>query len=695
MRHHDFVIVGAGAAGLQSATLLRSANCSYVLLEAQRHTHPPTHTHTQAFCLEHGVTVNTDVQSYLTSLQAGAEAGLFFSRYPRNRRLISANRPNNGRGKSTEWALRHDWHSLLSAEQSFPEFSSSWYPDADDLVRYLHSIARGLDVVYNASVTSTARRADGSHVVKTADGRAWSGDHIIVATGYRHREIPACLRAPSRFRVFTYETFPAEELRAARPGEAPEFCRGKAAFVFGSGNSAFETADLLSACAHSTNLVYKHRPRFSFLTHYVGDVRVHNAGILDRYQLKSLGQLTGMRDRFLIDQGPDGAGQMPWPGSFRETLERSRGWRREQGPPEPPVRREEGACASPYHEFYRDSPADPIRPERVAIFAGGFTTQRPGLVPAGDGVGRGKFPPVGPFWEDLRTAGKLYAGVLMHSVDYRQSAGGFIHGFRYLIRAQIRYLQQRSFGVPWPRRRFGGFEAALEHGLGRVQDASGLYQMNGILVDVVLLAADGSATYLEEVPKPWIADALGGLPSSSAAAAITIELDYSDRGVWSEELLWNVSKANRHPALFLHPIATSWAAGWRPLSSFHVPEDFDGEWTSADLVLEVVFAMYKAREALRLEELPAGGGPQGATPTGELEDRAFRSMVSGSARAWRLLCRGRSGKRLERCEAHYEATLSSIARQLEASQRSVAPEVGGGGAAAAAPAEPSEVCGEQ
>ena len=34
-------------------------------------------------------------------------------------------------------------------------------------------------------------------------------------------------------------------------------------------------------------LVYKHSPRLAHLTHYVGDVRTTNLGLLDRYLLKA------------------------------------------------------------------------------------------------------------------------------------------------------------------------------------------------------------------------------------------------------------------------------------------------------------------------------------------------------------------------------------------------------------------------
>merc|ERR1712012_1494450 len=99
-----------------------------------------------------------------------------------------------------------------------------------------------------------------------------------------------------------------------------------------------------------------------------------------------------------------------------------------------------------------------------------------------------------------------------HGLDFRKSAGGFIHGFRYNARALFRLLEQRNFDVPWPAtvlplRADGDGRAVIELTellLRRINEASGPYQMFGTLGDVVLLertpAAAGSgwsARYLE------------------------------------------------------------------------------------------------------------------------------------------------------------------------------------------------------
>ena len=56
----------------------------------------------------------------------------------------------------------------------------------------------------------------------------------------------------------------------------------------GHGNSAFEIADAIYGHANVVHLVGRSRIRLAWSTHYVGDVRGVNNGLLDTYQLKSL-----------------------------------------------------------------------------------------------------------------------------------------------------------------------------------------------------------------------------------------------------------------------------------------------------------------------------------------------------------------------------------------------------------------------
>src|SRR5215467_10896624 len=131
----DYVIVGAGPAGLQTAYFLKKAGRSFVVLER------------------------------------ASEVG------------------------DEEVRLRWDWNSLISDELSplFREFSRRYFPPADDFIAYLKRFQSDhrLEVELNTHVAAISRsRADG-FVVRAKDGRSWEAERVIVATGVAEENIPS------------------------------------------------------------------------------------------------------------------------------------------------------------------------------------------------------------------------------------------------------------------------------------------------------------------------------------------------------------------------------------------------------------------------------------------------------------------------------------------------------------------------
>ncbi len=106
-------------------------------------------------------------------------------------------------------------------------------------------------------------------------------------------------------------------------------------------------------------------------------------------------------------------------------------------------------------------------------------------------------------------------GTAAHSRDYRMSAGGFVHGFRYTgkhftslnhnisglktyeaiirvlcfattVRAVHKILEQRYHNIAWPATELP-ISQLQSWILRRVNEASGPYQMIGVLGDIILL----------------------------------------------------------------------------------------------------------------------------------------------------------------------------------------------------------------
>src|SRR5690606_35060271 len=93
-----------------------------------------------------------------------------------------------------------------------------------------------------------------------------------------------------------------------------------------------------------------------------------------------------------------------------------------------------------------------------------------------------RFPELTPMYESTSVPGMYFAGTLSQSRDFKTSTNGFIHGFRYGVRALHRYLNQRYHDTPWPTTDLGtDTERAVEAVITRVNRSSALWQQFGVL----------------------------------------------------------------------------------------------------------------------------------------------------------------------------------------------------------------------
>lgn len=238
--HHDYLVIGAGPAGIQAAYYLNAAGLDCIVLERS------------------------------------AEVGSFFRHFPRHRKLLSINKVYTGY-TDAELNLRWDWNSLLSEEQAplFSQVSTDYFPDADDLVDYLERFVahHAIDVQRGVSVSRIDRVGE-CFAVQSEDGRCWKCDRLIVATGMSREYRP---------------DIPGAELceSYADVSTNPKDFINQRVLIIGKGNSAFETADNLVGTASSIHLASPRPLRLAWKTHFVGDLRAINNNVLDTYQLKS------------------------------------------------------------------------------------------------------------------------------------------------------------------------------------------------------------------------------------------------------------------------------------------------------------------------------------------------------------------------------------------------------------------------
>jgi thioredoxin reductase len=234
----DYLIIGAGPAGLQFGYFLEKAGRDYLILEA------------------------------------GARPGTFFRTFPRHRRLISINKIYTGYN-DPEVNLRWDWNSLLCDDQhlSFRDYSQRYFPPADSFVQYLGDFAdvHHLKITYETRVERVTRQGD--FEVQCSDGSRYRCKRLIVATGVSKPYIP---QIPGIEFVEDYTTVSV----------APEDFAGQRVLVLGKGNSGFETADNLIEQASLIHVASQHPINMAWKTHFVGHLRATNNNLLDTYQLK-------------------------------------------------------------------------------------------------------------------------------------------------------------------------------------------------------------------------------------------------------------------------------------------------------------------------------------------------------------------------------------------------------------------------
>ncbi|MFF5158194.1 FAD-dependent oxidoreductase [Streptomyces sp. NPDC000348] len=513
---HDYLIIGAGPAGLQLAAFLERDGADYVVLER------------------------------------GSGPGTFFTRFPRHRTLISINKVHTGY-EDPELRLRMDWNSLLSddPELLFTRYSRRYFPAADDMVRYLADFAErtGVRVRYDTTVERVSRDAGGFTVTDAAGG-TWRARRVVVATGVPLPNLPAI---PGIELAERYDTFDPD----------PEAFTDQRVLVIGRGNSAFETADGLMETAAVIHLVGSGSLRMAWQSHYVGHLRAVNNNFLDSYQLKSQNALLDGR---VLEIRRDGDG-------FRVPVAFER-----------------------VGEVVKD-----LRYDRV-IVATGFRFDASVFDGncAPETVVGGRFPAVTPVGESVNVPELYFAGTLTQGRDFKKSTTGFVHGFRYSVRALHRELRRRHHGEPWPVAELGGdTETAVGRIIERVNRSSALWQQFGVLGDLLLLSPDGTMRYAEEVPVGHLPGAVRAGDFGEVAAHAVITLEYGADHDRVDPFDVSAGRPSQRDTSgldgrYLHPVLR-WYRDGEYVAEHHLTENLENEWDSEDVHRAPLRAFLAAR----------------------------------------------------------------------------------------------------
>lgn len=518
----DYLVIGAGPAGLQAGYLLKKSGRDYLVVE-------------------------------------GSDApGAFFTRFPRHRTLISSNKVHTG-WSDPELRLRVDWNSLLSDEGPlFTGYTPRYFPPADEIVRYLADFAHehGLNIRYNTRISRVTRPDGGEFVATDEHGNVVRARRVIVATGVSRPYLPPIEGA-------------AEAERYDEVTVDPQDFVDQRVLIIGRGNSAFETADNLIETAAVIHVAGPGSLKLAWRTHFVGHLRAVNNNFLDTYQLKSQNAILD-GNILRIKRNDDG--------KFVVSVSFSR-----------------------VDEVVKDIPYDRV------ILATGFRFDasifaeecRPDLII------KERFPHLTDAWESVNVPDLYFAGTITQSLDFKKSTSGFIHGFRYGVKALSRILERRYHDAPWPHADVPATGTAVTDAvIARVNRTSALWQMFGFLGDAVLVDADGQVRYCEEVPVQHLhaAAARGDFGPLSAYFSVTLEYGADHDQVDPFDI--RVNRMNQQDtsgldARYLHPVVRQFLpdGSGKPVAEHHITENLENEWDNPDVHVGPLRSFLTARLA--------------------------------------------------------------------------------------------------
>lgn len=453
----DYLIIGAGPAGLQLGYFLERAGRDYLILEA------------------------------------GPTAGTFFRTFPRHRQLMSINKSHTG-STDPELNLRMDWNSLLSDRERllFTRYTERYFPDADVMVRYLSDFAEalGLNIHYGCRVIRVTR-AEYFRVVDQ-HGSEYEAPLLVVATG------------PSKPYVPDIPGIETAELYGTVTVNPKDFLDQRVLIV-GRGNSAFETAENLVETAAVIHLAGPSSVGMTWRSHHIGHLR---EALLEGH----VHRIERTADGYRVTVSPSRAGTVTQRIPYDRVI----------------------VCTG--FRFDNSIFAADCRPELVID---------------------DRFPALTAEWESVNVPDLYFAGSLMQVRDFKRSTTtGFIHGFRYCIKALHRILEQSYHGIPWPPRGLPAEPETLAVAvLCRANRTSALWQQFGRLCDLVVL--DGAeATYYEELPVDYVHEG----PLARNENFFTVTLEYG-------------------PDAALHPVVRHYRQ--RALvAEHHVADNIDNDWSS-------------------------------------------------------------------------------------------------------------------
>ena len=449
-------------------------------------------------------------------LEKSNSCASFFNKYPIGNQLISLNKKYTGEINS-DFNLRHDWNSLLNEENFlFSDITDQLYPEAHHLYNYLNEFSKKFNIQINfeekVTIINKINISNYLYEIITEKG-TYKCKKLIIATGLSKPNYPVNFTSPKDHHIKHYA-----DLEKNNFIENIQKYKNKKVILIGGGNSSYELANLFDKVC-STVIILGSSKKLSIVSHYVGDIRSLYLPFLDSFYLKSLNGIDTLdkNNKYIISINKDTTNENYGKYCIKHAIDMS--------------------------DYYGNKLTfvDDI------IFCTGWTFDKSIFNFDISTTINGKYPEVSPAFESSDNANLYFIGALMHSRDYRNGSGGFIHGFRYLIKLFL----QINYTIPISTLcfNFNGnmscYEELAKHMFNRINYASSLYQLYGTMCDIFYYDKEQSKIiYIQD----WTINNVDYLKINNSYINI-LKLEYGPE----ETMIHKLGGFNKWNPSFLHP----------------------------------------------------------------------------------------------------------------------------------------------
>lgn len=417
MTTYQNIIIGAGPAGIQLAYYFKEEGIPYIVLEKTQ------------MC------------------------GSFFNKFPLSGKLISINKKYTG-NDNADFNLRHDWNSLISDNDDllFTKYSDDYYPDHTDLVRYLndYAVENDLNIKHGINVLKIQKDDKDNYILKTVgkdnNEVEYKCNKLIVATGLSKANIPNMLM-DVKDKIKHYADFEKDYFKNKQNLEK---YKNKSLIIFGNGNAAYELGNLLNPFCSRISILGKKPKDWSISSHYTGDLRSIYLPFLDTFLLKSLNSFDHTTGSIKITQDSENSEYN----------------------------------ISYYYEInglIEEQPIYSMSNFDHVIFCTGWKFDNSIFDFDLEMTPNNKYPKIKPHFESNNNKNLYFIGSLMHSLDFKKSSGGFIHGFRYLIKNFVNINYELGFDINVFKGNY--LNSLVKQMYHKINYTSPMYQMYGQIVD--------------------------------------------------------------------------------------------------------------------------------------------------------------------------------------------------------------------